>query len=120
MPIVCQLYQILNHFLHCGPTLDRKRPLERPIHLRELVVRVQMQEDSQSYRRRMYAEMNRILRMLQNETGPGIVNAYVDRIRVTNGEVESTRTSGSTEQARPSDEWTRYGFKWGVRPEAVA
>ncbi|KAF7351215.1 hypothetical protein MSAN_01552600 [Mycena sanguinolenta] len=136
MPILSQLYQILNSFIHNGPLLVRGNPLSKSIHLDILIVQVCAKEPDVEEERanernpRSYdlAKLNkygkRYHRILAGYISQlvqrGLLYGAVDKIvcRSAEGEFddddEVTEWQVSFKEIRDMSEWEQYDFGWGV------
>jgi hypothetical protein len=91
--ITSGLYQTLNHLTHCGPRLDSRFELARPMHIRELRIVVERREGKGEERSRGEVQVD------ERETDPetmlyalgsivgrivntGVLKGFVDRIRM--------------------------------------
>lgn len=127
MPIVRELYQTLNRFLHCGPRLDAAKSLPHPLKLEKLVVTTYVEEGEdnglpEEYRarwnERTFDEVYRLLRQLENT---GLLQELIEQICVyaDDGEGKAPRVIGEIavrdlqKEGKVPDLWNRYGFQWG-------
>ncbi|KAJ6487946.1 hypothetical protein C8R45DRAFT_261995 [Mycena sanguinolenta] len=135
IPILSQLYQVLNCFIHNGPLLVRGTPLPRHIHLSTLIVQVcakvpNPEERRASERKRYKNEENldeqgkRLRRMLAGYISRvvkrGLLFGTVDKIvcRRAQGEFDNddevTEWDVSLKEIGDMTEWEGYDFGWGV------
>lgn len=135
MPIVRELYQTLNRFLHCGPMLDARTPLAQPLKLDRLVVVVETAKD---YGDEMVQEMDAAQAQAywagRGEDALRYVSGYVRELESTGlldgfvGNVEVLGSSDLSATAKDEDriwvrsrekpgivpsDWDEYGFEWG-------
>lgn len=132
MPIIRELYQTLNRFLHCGPMLDAKTPLRRSVKLEGVVVVINLRRDSyvfigedadpETAESLWQHRDGQLLRRLHSHVGDlvatGLLDGFIKRIVLVNG--RSREELGQVQVARKEGPgavpslWDRYGFEWGV------
>jgi len=122
------MYQTLNLFLHCGPHLDRTKPLPSGhLHLRELVVNVRMRGEIRQYfsmsgepikfSRSAYTLIRDMI--LTPLCSTGLLVGYVDRVTISDGKEEYVMPL-TAERGGVPKHWDRYGLEWGVGGVGVA
>lgn len=122
MPVVREIYQTLNFFIHCGPNLDPQRALHQYMHLRRVDVTAVLHTeengnpDSRRHRQQFsHHDPSAGLGQLVGELfDTGITVGCVDCFRLLSGEEpkhweESRETPGSVPEY-----WRGYGFEWGL------
>ena len=127
MPIVSELYQTLNQFLHCGPRFDTKRPLSQPIKLREVLMNVNIKSNrfvqgellAPSLKKlRTDRIANRTVRELvsfaRELESTGLLNGLVAEIRIRDELDEWRVVVEDRNNARVPGLWSGYGFEWGI------
>ncbi|KAJ6488007.1 hypothetical protein C8R45DRAFT_263133 [Mycena sanguinolenta] len=131
MPILSQVYQVLNCFIHDGPLLVRGTPLVEHIHLSTLIVQVSMKDpdpeerkgrglddhDVDEFKRGRRRELESYISEVVQR---GLLFGAVDKIvcRWAAGEIDDddkvTEWEVSKQEIGDMSEWNRYDFEWGV------
>lgn len=132
--IVRQLYQTLNWFLHCGPSMDVNNPLAEHMVLKRLALNltaeaVVQEVDSNnsedhdpfdSFQR----SANRVKNFVASLEGTGLLWGYVGEVIVRDsrpdGEPVFRAVVAQKEKAGVPEYWTRYGFQWGNEALEIA
>lgn len=139
MPILRELYQTLNRFLHCGPVLDAPRPLSTgPLRLEELRIIVKAEAKSQDElvdgEESVFEEMaalrprdtsvSDIGGFARSVEQTGLLDGLVRRIVVLAADDGEVAESDAREEVvmqvhereihAVPDYWKRYGFEWRV------
>ncbi|KAF7194596.1 hypothetical protein HII31_04102 [Pseudocercospora fuligena] len=124
--ITSGLYQTLNHIIHCGPRFDSRHPLPKPMHIKELRVKVESRDKAD----RVYDD-DHYMTLSDRDTDPhttlialgsivgqivrtGVLQGFVDRIRVFTADKELSWTPKDVEGEGIPEYWNRYGFDWGM------
>ncbi|KAF7351218.1 hypothetical protein MSAN_01552900 [Mycena sanguinolenta] len=129
-PILSQLYQVLNRFIHNGPLLSRQSPLVSHIHLSTLIVQLCVKDPDpeerraqghQPYDKMMVDKVKKghrrdiegYIYMLVNR---GLLFGAVDKIvcRWAHADDQTTEWEVSKREIGDMKEWNTYGFRWGV------
>lgn len=127
MPVVRELYQTLNLFLHCGPKFDVARPLPQPLKLEKLVVvtciekdenRGRSEEHRAFWREQMLGEIEGLVCTLERT---GLLQGLVERVCLCADEgegkepklLEEILVRDLGEEGKVPDYWKGYGFQWG-------
>ncbi|KAF8138074.1 hypothetical protein K438DRAFT_725594 [Mycena galopus ATCC 62051] len=131
-PILSELYQVLNCFIHNGPVLARKTPLGTHIHLDMLIVRIRVVEPDpeeqrakgrEPYPQSTVIELKKWLyedlkRYISRVVDRGLLFGAVDKIvcRLTDDYDTEKVTEWDVCQKTIGDmtEWNTYNFDWGV------
>ncbi|KAF7344624.1 hypothetical protein MSAN_01944700 [Mycena sanguinolenta] len=134
MPILSQLYQVLNHFIHNGPFLARQSPLVNRIHLSTLIVQLCVKnpdpEERRAQGRQPYDKAfvdkqkkrhrGRLQTYVSRVVARGLLFGAVDKIvcRWAEGEFDDDdkvrEWEVSSQEIGDMTEWEQYGFEWGV------
>ncbi|KAJ7816940.1 hypothetical protein B0H14DRAFT_2602316 [Mycena olivaceomarginata] len=131
MPILSALYQVLNCFIHNGPFLDRRSPLDKHIHLDALIVVLRVDEPDAEARRvqgrepydqEMVDRWKKVLRRglkqyISLVVGQGVLSGAVDRIVCQSADDDDgdvTKWDVHRKTIGDMTEWNLYHFNWGV------
>jgi hypothetical protein len=120
--ITSGLYQTLNHLIHCGPRLDSRFPLDRPLHIHELritVDRFRSRSDDEEVLSERATDPETTLYSLGGIVGQivrtGVLKGTVDRIRMRSAGGKTLSWNPETVDGEGVPEyWSRYGFEWGM------
>ncbi|KAJ7816934.1 hypothetical protein B0H14DRAFT_1390934 [Mycena olivaceomarginata] len=126
MPILSQLYQVLNSFIHRGPFLARESPLGRHIRLDALILQLRVAEpdpeEPSEYMRYddvwPVEELEKDLHVnlevyISRVVDRGLLFGAVDQI-VFRFAGETTKWEVSRQKIGDMREWNAYHFDWGV------
>ncbi|KAF7351183.1 hypothetical protein MSAN_01549200 [Mycena sanguinolenta] len=133
-PILSQLYQVLNRFIHNGPLLARRSPLVNHIHLNTLIVQVCVRDPDPEERRAqglkpygkaMVDDQKKqhrcdLQRYVSEVVERGLLFGAMDKIvcRLAEGEFDDKdkvrEWEVSSKEIGDMTEWEQYGFEWGV------
>ncbi|CAK4030206.1 Hypothetical predicted protein [Lecanosticta acicola] len=123
--ITSGLYQTLNHFVHCGPRLDSRYLLPKPLHLKELRITIESrgvpdEEDEHAHYRLSERDTNpkTTLYSLGTIVGQikrtGVLRGFMDRIVLACDEEQLVWYAEDAEGNGIPEHWNRYGFDWGM------
>ncbi|KAJ6488006.1 hypothetical protein C8R45DRAFT_1213964 [Mycena sanguinolenta] len=133
-PILSQLYQVLNCFIHNGPLLVRGNPLLKCIRLSTLIVQVSVRgpdpeerrvQRHSPYRKAIVDKQKKrhrreLEKYISEVVQRGLLSGAVDKIvcRWAAGEFDDddkvTEWEVSKQEIGDMSEWNRYDFEWGV------
>ncbi|KAJ7267004.1 hypothetical protein B0H12DRAFT_1320962 [Mycena haematopus] len=137
-PILSELYQLLNCFIHNGPLLVRGSPLANHLHLETLILQIRVIEPDPEERRADGLEpytratvmrlKKRLSRDLKNYISlvvdRGLLYGAVDKILCRAADDDDSASGGDSANVAQWDisrqtigdmtEWNRYDFSWGV------
>ena len=125
-PVVRQLYQTLNRFLHYGPVFGRQVLLSQPLRLKTLVIRAMRGSSRADVQTPAHSDSNRIrdptgnYRLLctfvQDLKRTGILWGYIDAIQIIDEDNHEKQEIliQFVENARVPEDWDGYGFEWGA------
>ncbi|KAF8138073.1 hypothetical protein K438DRAFT_1996397 [Mycena galopus ATCC 62051] len=130
MPILSELYQVLNCFIHNGPMLSRRSPLDKHIHLDALILQICVMEPDPDQRGRgrnhAQAMMLERKKQLRRDLGQyiseivdrGVLFGAVDKIVCLSadddGDEKAIEWDVCWKTIGDMTEWNRYNFFWGV------
>lgn len=124
--ITSGLYQNLNHLVHCGPRLDSRYLLPKPMHIKELRITIESrdvpdEEDEQAHYRLSDRDTNpeTTLYALGTIVGQivrtGVLRGFVDRICLFCDDKRLEWYPEDSEGNGIPEYWNRYGFDWGMK-----
>ncbi|KAF7351188.1 hypothetical protein MSAN_01549800 [Mycena sanguinolenta] len=128
-PILSELYQVLNCFIHNGPLLVRRSPLAKHIHLDTLILQIRViepdPEEQRAKGRAPYSqatimELEKWLcgdlkRYIALVVDRGLLFGAVDKILCRwPDQSEATEWEVSLQPIGDMTEWNTYDFAWGV------
>ncbi|KAJ6487989.1 hypothetical protein C8R45DRAFT_995103 [Mycena sanguinolenta] len=128
-PILSELYQVLNCFIHNGPLLARQSPLVKHIHLDTLFLHIRVIEPDPEerraegrapYSRATIMELKKWLcgdlkRYISLVVDRGLLFGAVDKILCRwPDQSDATEWEVSLQPIGDMTEWSTYDFAWGV------
>ncbi|KAF7344615.1 hypothetical protein MSAN_01943800 [Mycena sanguinolenta] len=119
-PILSQLYQVLNRFIHNGPLLARRSPLANHIRLNTLIVQGASLMKKAMIDKQKKQHRGQLQNYVSEVVERGLLFGAVDKIvcRWAEGEFDDddkvTEWEVSFQEIGDMTEWERYGFEWGV------
>ncbi|KAF8187035.1 hypothetical protein K438DRAFT_1973214 [Mycena galopus ATCC 62051] len=124
MPILSALYQVLNCFIHNGPVLSRRSPLDKHTHLDALIHPDQQRGRAwRNYTQAMVLERKKRLRRdlggyISAIVDRGVLFGAVDKIVCRSGDDDGDDKVIEWDVCRKTigdmTEWNAYNFAWGV------
>lgn len=109
-PRALELYQMLNHLLHCGPALLSNKPLKQPMHFQQLNIMIW----HDSFRQKIvFRDLACLFRSMIER---GLISGMINEISIV--DYASYDRRQSTVPRMPytgvPKSWKQRGFYWGV------